>query len=296
MSKPNFFIAGAPKAGTTALSVYLREHPHAFMAKPKEPHYFAEDLPGIRGVTSLSEYLSRFDAATSEHRAIGEASVCYLFSSVALQRIRAFDPDAKIVLMLRNPVELVPSLHGQLLLKVDEDLTELEAAWNARPRRRRGHGIPRTCREPRLLQYGEVCSLGRQLEAALAVFPRRQVHCCLFDDFRADPRTSYERVCRFLGIDCKARPDLRVVNPSSRYRSRAVATLVERPSPLFSKRIAGLKLSPIRKGLRRLNTRAAPRPPLDPTLRRRLADYFRADVRRLEELLDRDLSGWLATS
>lgn len=296
MSRPNFFIAGAPKAGTTAFSVYLREHPQAFVTKPKEPHYFAEDLPGIRGVTSLSDYLSRFDAATSEHRAIGEASVCYLFSSVALHRIRDFDPAAKIVLMLRNPVDLVRSLHGQLLLKVDEDLTDLEAAWDAQARRRQGHGIPRRCREPRLLQYGEVCSLGRQVEAALAVFPRRQIHLCVFDDFRADPPTSYERVCRFLGISSEARSDLRVVNPSSRYRSRTLATLVERPSPLFSKRIAGLKLSPIRKGLRRLNTRAAPRPPLDPALRRRLADYFRADVRLLEELLDRDLSGWLEAS
>ena len=138
--RPNFFILGAPKCGTTALSEYLREHPRAFVSQPKEPHYFCGDFdyyyaPGQR---SEEHYLRLFDAATDDHLAVGEASVWYLYSADAARNIAAFDPATRVIVMLRNPVDLVPSLHSQLLYMLDEDEPDPARAWELQEARRRG--------------------------------------------------------------------------------------------------------------------------------------------------------------
>src|SRR6266498_2750548 len=99
-AKPNFFIVGAPKCGTTALYEYLRRHPHIFMPKLKEPHFFALDL-GHPMVKTEVHYASLFADSTKEHMRVGEASVYYLYSAVALPAIHAFNPDAKIIAMVR---------------------------------------------------------------------------------------------------------------------------------------------------------------------------------------------------
>ena len=74
-ARPNFFIVGAPKCGTTALSHYLRQHPRIFFSLPKEPHYFATDLPRYRMVTHEPAYLEYFRGAGPQHTAVGEGSV-----------------------------------------------------------------------------------------------------------------------------------------------------------------------------------------------------------------------------
>ena len=153
MTKPNFFIIGAPKCGTTALSEYLREHPNIYMCTPKEPHYFDYDFEQYREVETLDEYLGLFEAATTEHIAIGEASACYLYSSVALEDIYQFAPQAKIIVMLRNPVDLAYSYHSQLLYASDENVPDFEQAWRLQDIRREGKKIPPRCRDSALLQY-----------------------------------------------------------------------------------------------------------------------------------------------
>ena len=103
--RPNFFIVGAPKCGTTAMTTYLRDHPQIFMPLQKEPHYFAEDYPIFREVWTEKQYLHLFRSADSSHLAVGEASVWYLYSDHALPRIKAFAPDARIIVQVRNPVD-----------------------------------------------------------------------------------------------------------------------------------------------------------------------------------------------
>src|SRR3974390_940759 len=101
--KPNFFIVGAPKSGTSAMSQYLSEHPDIYMAK-KEMNFFGEDLRFGRRIwrRDLGSYLNEFKTCNSQRRA-GEASVWYLFSSRAAEEIRAFDPNSRIIVMLREP-------------------------------------------------------------------------------------------------------------------------------------------------------------------------------------------------
>jgi len=295
MKHPNFFIVGAPKTGTTALSEYLRQHPAVFMAKPKEPHFFADDLPQLKTVQSLEQYRAIFESESDTHIATGEASVWYLFSSVALHNIRKFNPAAKIIIMLRNPIELAYSLHSQLLMSTDEDLPDFGTAWRAQDDRAAGRRIPRTCRESAILQYRYTCLLGKQLEKALEIFPKEQVQIFLFDDFKRNTRSIYETTCDFLGVSKTPQPDFTVVNANKYYRSRRIAELLERPPEIFSTKILGFKLSHIRKFMRRLNSKVAPRQTMDDALRKELTDYFRSDIHLLETLIERDLSHWLVS-
>src|SRR6185312_16840962 len=100
---PNFFIIGAPKCGTTALSEYLRRHPNIGFSEQKEPHYFNDDFSS-RHIYSLDEYMKCFASNSADKVAIGEASVFYLSSRSAVRNILQHMPDAKFIVMLRDPV------------------------------------------------------------------------------------------------------------------------------------------------------------------------------------------------
>ena len=120
MKKPNFFIVGAPRCGTTALSEYLRGHPNVFFSQPKEIGFFATDFPGSRVITRFEDYMALFNDVQPDHLRVGEGSVWYMYSREAARNIHEYNPKAKLIVMLRNPVDLVHSLHSQLLLSIDE--------------------------------------------------------------------------------------------------------------------------------------------------------------------------------
>ena len=128
MRKPNLFIVGAPKSGTTALYEYLKVHPEIFMSAYKEPHYFGSDLRGPRMEQFRGndrKYLSLFAAATNE-KWVGEASIWYLYSQRAAQEIKAYDPNAAIIIMLRNPLEMGYSMFYQSSYTGNEILPTFE--------------------------------------------------------------------------------------------------------------------------------------------------------------------------
>ncbi|UCC88813.1 MAG: sulfotransferase, partial [Anaerolineales bacterium] len=100
--KPNFFIVGAPRCATTALYRYLCDHPNIFMPRVKEPHFFAEDISVGKPTKTLDWYMGLFEESSEEHLAVGEASVFYLYSSVAVRRIYEFNKEAKIIVILRT--------------------------------------------------------------------------------------------------------------------------------------------------------------------------------------------------
>ena len=140
---PDFFIAGAPKCGTTALFSYLQTHPGIFLPaerpgtsrlSAKEPHYYCTDFPNYRRCRSREDYLRLFtDAAAGT--LVGEASVWYLYSEVAIPRIMAEIPKAKFIVLLRNPVNMAHSLHNLLYHTLDEDIADFGCAWEAGPAR-----------------------------------------------------------------------------------------------------------------------------------------------------------------
>jgi hypothetical protein len=306
--RPNFFLVGAPKCGTTALATWLGEHPRAFVSTPKEPHFFAEDLPRWREVRDLESYCRLFAAAPAGAAAVGEASVMYLASAVALDRIRAFARDARIVAMVRSPLELVPSLHAQLLYTLDEDEADLGRAWRLQAERRSGRRLPATCREPLLLQYREVALLGAQVERLLDRFPRRQVQVVVHDDLRTDPGRVYRDTLAFLGLDDDGRTSFAALNPRRpELRRRWLALLVGRPPwplPALHRALRaatrgrgtglGRPLMVAAERLRRLAEGEVVRRAPDPALRAEMGAAFAGDVALLGRLLGRDLGHWLA--
>lgn len=301
MKRPNLFIVGAPKCGTTALSEYLREHPNAFVTKPKEPHFFCTDFPYYYapGKATLDHYLQLFADADDRHLAVCEASVWYLYSQVAAANIRAFDPDARFIAMVRNPVDMVPSLHSQMLFVQDEDRADPWEAWRLGDERRAGRSIPGTCRVPGFIIYADACSLGRQVERLLATVPRDQVKIIVHDDFLAEPGRIWQEVQEFAGLPDDGRREFPVINANKRYRNQAIARFSQRP-PRSLMRVAGA----VKRwtGLRRIgflhwvkqrNRIVTERAALDPAFVQELREYFADDVALLGRLLDRDLSHWL---
>jgi hypothetical protein len=138
--KPNFFIIGAPKSGTTSLANYLSAHPEVHFSDPKEPKYFHSDFhPEHRYALDEGGYLGCFDPGEmSRCSAVGEGTVWYLYSEVAVSRILEFNPEARLIAMLRNPVDLAYSLHSQLLYGGHENLESFEEAWRAQEDRAQG--------------------------------------------------------------------------------------------------------------------------------------------------------------
>jgi len=291
LKRPNFFIIGAPKCGTTSMATWLSDHPRIFMSPSKEPHYFSTDRKWIR-IPSLGLYERQFRRASEQHIAVGEASVWYLYSRVAVPNILQYSPDAKFVVMLRNPVEMVPSLHAQMLYSANEDVSDLRQAWILQEKRRNGEAIPRWCREPSHLQYSSACKLGEMVERLLKLVPRERVLFVVLDDVKASPREEYLRVLEFLGVPDDHRVEFPVLNPAKRLRSlpvKALMRLTTKAKRLFHI-YGGLG---ILTWLNRWNTVTSAKQPVDPEFRHILQSHFAFDIQKLERFLGRDFSMWL---
>ena len=302
MRQPNFFIVGAPKCGTTALSEYLREHPRAFVSQPKEPHYFSRDFPYYYapGHATLQHYLQLYADAPEDALAVGEASVWYLYSQRAVPGILEFAPDARLIAMVRNPVDLVPSLHSQMRYMRDEDEPELERAWELQGARAQGRNLPRTCRVPEFLLYGRAAMLGEQVGRLLEAAPAGQVKVIVFDDFRDDTLRVWTEVLDFLGLPDDGRREFPTVNANKQHRAESLARFTQRPPRALVKvakgvkRVTGIRRLGILQRLRQRNRVTATRREVSPEFRSTLKAYFREDVEHLSELLDRDLTEWVA--
>jgi hypothetical protein len=305
MTKPNFFIVGAPKSGTTALAAYLAEHERVFFSTPKEPDYFARhfwipeayrNVPSYRN--SLDHYLTLFDDVDpQQHLAIGEGSVAYLSSRRSLAEIADFQPSAQIIVMLRNPVDMVYSLHAELALHLLEDVEDFETAWRLQDVRARGERIPKGAEKRNALMYGEIGQLGTQLATVLELFPRDRVHWIFFEDFVSDTRGTYRRVLDFLEIPDDGRDAFPVINPNQRIRPGRLLRFLKEIQRLRTaserlKRLVGVDSWGIVAALQKRSATTVKREPLSPAFRNELTQHFAEDVQKLEALTGRELVAW----
>jgi hypothetical protein len=297
--RPDFFIIGAFKSGTTALYEYLRRHPQVFMSFNKEPNFFGDDLTRHYGRLSMADYLALFRDAQPGQR-VGDGSTWYLYSSSAAREIAAFSPAAQIIVLLRNPIDVMYAQHSQLLFRADENLTDFETALEAEPARRRGEQLRPPPVRPETLFYRHSVHFAEQLERYFDVFGRRRVHVALFDDLVADTAATYRAVLEFLGIDPTFRPDFTVHNENKRVRLRALQRLVYNPPGPLLGAVHRLRRFPLvhrmRDGVLRLNSRTEKREAMDPVLRGQLLDELAPEIDRLSETIGRDLSGWKASA
>jgi len=292
LRRPNFFIIGAPKCGTTSLSVWLSEHPNIFMSPIKEPHFFNTD--DRQAVTTLDQYEALFCDATEEHLAVGEASVWYLSSVEAVPAIVRYQPEARFIVMVRNPLEMAPALHGEMLSSGLEYEQRFSRAWHLQDERRRGRRVPPAYRwARRRFVYGDVCSLGMQLRRLYITVSSNRVLTVNLDDICVDSRREYLKVLQFLGIPDDGRLKFPRYNPATAFRYPGLQRLVY-PALELKDRLGiriGLGLWTSVGNLMRIET---PREPLTLEMRSVLKEYFSEDIALLGELLGRDLRRWLA--
>ncbi len=299
--RPNLFIVGAPKCGTTSMHDYLDQHPEIFMSRNKEPRHFADELEidPRRYIGDRSTYLGLFQEGR-DARYRGESSPLYLFSQTAAQRIKEFEPDARIIIMLRNPVDMINSLHLERINTGNEDLLSLQEALDAEPERREGKRIPPTTRLKNCHVYTEIATFSPQVQRFFDQFDRDKVHIIIFDDLKSNVQRVYRETLEFLQVDPNVEVDLGIRNQSrpvtgtdlaiKRFftKNRKLKRLLVDPLP-----------DPVLKFYRRLVSKTGKvlrDQQIDPTLRNRLVEQFRPEVDRLSTLIDCDLSHWSAQS
>jgi hypothetical protein len=299
---PDFFIVGAPKCGTTALYTYLSAHPGVFMPEMKEPHYFCKDFPNHQQVRTAEAYLRLF--AQAPPRALrGEASVFYLFSEAAAREIIKVRPDAKFIVMLRDPVEMACSLHAQFVIGLGEDILDFEEAWRASSDRLTGKRLPLHCAEPRTIQYDSLCSFSHQIERLFWVVPKDQVKIVFYEEFFADPATHYREILRFLDLPLDERTEFKRVNSRRAPKNLALHRFVSRPPfPLdrilillraVSRRFnlhLGIFMHKFVERVVRLDSQELAI--MSEPFKNELRDFFADDIAKLEEFLGRPLDIW----
>lgn len=298
MNQPNLFIIGAPKCGTTAWYEYLGQHPDIIFSEAKEPHFFNEDFPNFRWAQTQSDYDKLF-SNLPKSKYTGEASVMYLFSEVAIKNIFEFNPNAKLLAFVRSPESFFVSYHSQIYLSLDEQVEDPEMAWDLQAARKNGDKLPKNCREPKFLQYRDVCRFGQQLERVREYFPAEQLKVILFEQWTQDPRSTYTEVLEFLNLPDNGFSDFRKINVKRKNRSRWLGQLVRRPPPALlsiaslAKKVLGRERLGLASKIRQLNE------PDKPT-HRQISNSFRQQIRNeladdrqlLESLLGYSIDCW----
>ena len=234
----------------------------------------------------------RSDREARPDQLTGEASTWHLYSEDAAANIKASNPDTRIVIMLREPVAMLHSLHLRRVYGGSEDLKRFEDALAAESDRRAGRRIPVRARNVKALLYREVGSYSEQVERYFEAFGRDQVLVLLFEEFRADPARAYRAVLEFLGVDPEFHPDFQVVNAGLSRRSWRLQQLLLSPHVVRAARfVVPVRLRPaVGRTWDRINSRGERPAPLDPAVARRLREELQPDVDRLAGLLGRDLS------
>lgn len=301
MRKPDFFIVGAPKSGTTALYHYLKLHPDVFLSEVKEPHFFGADLyfKKIWYNNDERQYLSYFEGVKNEKR-VGEASTSYLYSLRAAEEIKKFSPKADIIIILRNPPDMMYSLHSEMLFDCREDIQDFKQALEAGKRDKKKN-ISRRKNKRKWLYYRDAAKYSGQVKRYLDIFGPQKVHIIIFDDFIKDTEREYAKVLEFLKVD-KIKIDFNKINtdtntnPNKKARIWILQKFIEEPPSLL--RAVSKYLIPQKtryqfiKRATRLNTKYQPRVPLDKKLRQSLLKEFRPEIDKLSKLVRKDLSFW----
>ena len=300
---PNLFIVGAPKSGTTSLYEYLKGHPQVFMSDPKEPCYFSADLAFDNSGNFLvyerdAKLYDALFADAGDAKVVGEASTRYLYSHDAARLIHQASPDAHIVAMLRNPVDMIHSLHAHKLAAGTEDIADFEHALDAEADRIAGRRLP-VHSNPKLSTYRDRAYFGEQLPRWFDEFGRDRVRVIIFEDMVRDPAPEFRSLLEFLGVDPDFEPEsFGAHNTAHSARSTLIRRVLNGRFPqwlvwgLLPRVIGDTRTRGLVRRFRHswFHRKPISKTKLSPELRRRLEADFAPDVARLSALLGRDMS------
>jgi hypothetical protein len=285
---PNFFIVGAVKCGTTSLYEHLKRHPQVFFPEMKEPHFFSSSPVPPRFMHEhcwgdSEAYLKMYEPGRG-YKAIGDASPSYLLDENAPRRILEVSPDAKIVVLLRDPVERTYSSYLMNLLNGEETEKSFMKALHLDSARQ-----PKVFWKSRL--YIEASMYYSQVQRQFDAFGRDRVLILMFDDLVKNPQEVVTRAARHIGVNPQVRDETDLSEPHNAYRMPRFRGIYRLATSGISKKLRHkllpsaaqnwLRHSPLLYGNRK--------PPLDDESRRYLQNIFDPDITRLEELLGRKL-------
>lgn len=288
-SRPNLFIVGVPKAGTTSLHHYLAGHPDVFMTRVKELYHFSTDLR----VPPLSDggYLEQFRPGAGR-RWLGESTPLYLVSKEAAGRIARFNPTARIIILLREPIEMMHALHGQHLadcVPCERDFETELRSQEAALRRGDSKVVPGFLMMPRLLEVADYTSQIRRFQDH---FPTSQIRVILFDDFIQDPEGVHADLLGWLGLPVPSAGEFPKLGSRRTHVDPAVIRAIRSITPITRclRRLFPQTVDWMAALIRRTGTRTLPS--LDPSVRARLQAEFFPDFSELESIIGRSLDHW----
>lgn len=297
---PNFFLLGAPKCGTSAMRNYLASHPNIFFAVPDEPGYFDRQFrysnPDDCAYRDIEDYLSIYRKVDLERElAIGEGSVYMMYSEETLREILSVSPDARFLIMMRNPFEAAISMHGENLKSLGigrEPHADFEDAWRDLGNRDT-RGIAGV--HPMRFRYDVLFSYAEHVSRAQELLGAERLMLVSYDNFRKDNLGVVRQVYEFLGVDPGHIPDTRIVNERSQAKDNMAAQFVAWAA-IQSRKYRILR--PLRgRGLtlNRFTQGVLEKPRLSSETMQGMHDVFDEDILRLQELTGFDLGDWLAT-
>lgn len=296
IKKPNFFIVGAAKAGTTAMWNYLIQHPEIFLSSIKEPHFFFKEKEQIefredfksrisnhkserhqQFINSEAKYLELFKVE-KEYKVIGEASASYLYSKAAPKAIFDFNPKAKILIILRNPVERAFSHYLMNLRMGFSSLPFKEDFLEDCEKKQKGWGLSHL--------YLELGLYEKQVKRYLEQFSSSQIYIVWNDDLKRDTQQVLNQICRFLNISSF---DFNVEKSHNTAMLPRNKQLVKRLKSLNLNRYLPYSIV---KPFKSIFFQSKNLPKLSASDIKTIKPYFIDDVKALEVLLNKDLSAW----
>lgn len=236
--KPNLFIVGQPKSGTTALHQFLGQHPEIFMSSIKEPHFFCSDfhLESDRAYgkqrffdfRNESAYLQLFAKAEGAKIA-GESSTNYLYSQVAAEKIHNFNPDAKIIIILREPAKFLYSLHSHYVKFTEENETDFLTALALETERKQEKNVSSRVTTPSYLYYSQRVQYYQQVKRYYDRFDASKIKVIIFEEFKSENELIYQEILEFLGVESSFTPQYDAVNVNKEVKLKAINNLVNNP-------------------------------------------------------------------
>ena len=281
---PNFFIVGAMKAGTTSLYEYLKNIPGIYMSTIKEPHYFSQSIISdsnhrLHPIRDKKEYLSFFENVKKE-KIVGEASVSYLLDPLAPKLIHQIVPHARILISVRDPVERALSHY----------LPRVQARWKIGIFHQELQKEVNTKTDPYESSLGLQHGLySENIKRYLDIFGKKQVKIIIFEELVKNTKGVLKEILGFLDLDTSLTHFKTKAHNPHRIARGSVAESI-----LWSTKASKLSrkfLSPSSRKLiqEKLLLKKQPKPKMDPVDSKVLIEFYRDDVKKMEELLGRKL-------
>ena len=299
--KPNLFIVGQPKSGTTALHQFLGQHPEIYMSSIKEPHFFCADfhLESDRfygkqrffDLRNESAYLQLFSKA-KDVKIAGESSTNYLYSQVAAEKIHNFNPDAKIIIILREPANFLYSLHSHYVKFTEENEPDFLTALALETRRKQEQFLSSRVTSPSYLYYSQRVQYYQQVKRYCDRFSPEQIKVIIFEEFKSENERIFREVLEFLGVESSFTPEYAAVNVNKEVKFKVINDLIN--SPLvknISKNILSQEFNDFVRDniVEKFLWHQAPKSKIPEEIKLKLMHQYQSEVTKISELLDQDL-------